>query len=289
MLFSDGTGPSNILAETDCMKLTILTDNKPSANGLLNCEHGLAIHFAYKGRSFLVDTGATSLFAVNARTLGIDIADVDYLILSHAHADHTGGLRTFLENNSKAKVYLSQSVFGNSFCSTRRGAKRDISPDQSLFEQYSERFVPVVRNMTLCEGVSIISDIKDSYKRPAANATLLRNDAPDDFSHEIFVTADTDSGKVVLSPCSHCGALNIIDSAEGDISHYVGGLHLLDSDGYFVYESDEELYGIAAAIKERNIKLHTGHCTGERAKKIFSQFSEHLFSEFCTGYTLCLD
>lgn len=271
------------------MQLTILIDNSPSVERELCCEHGLSMHFTYNGKSFLVDTGATSLFAENAYALGIDIAAVDYLILSHAHADHTGGLRTFLEMNSKAKVYLSQNILGNSYYSTRRGAKRDISPDHSLFEQYSERFVPVCGNILLCEGVSIISDIKSTYKRPAANATLLKNDAPDDFSHEIFLTVGTASGKVILSPCSHMGTMNIIDSVDGRISHFVGGLHLLDSDERFSFESEEELFAIAATFKEKGILLHTGHCTGGCAKKIFSQVLDSLYSEFYAGYILWVD
>ncbi len=268
------------------MQLTVLIDNKPSASGTLHSEHGLSMHFNYGGRSFLVDTGATPLFAENAAALGIEIADVDFLILSHAHVDHTGGLRTFLERNSKAKVYLSQNILGNSYYSTRRGAKRDISPDHSLFEQYSERFFPVSGSTSLCEGVVVISDIKSLHKKPAANATLLKNDAHDDFSHEMFVTVDTPQGKVLLSPCSHMGAMNIMDSVDGTLSHFVGGLHLLDSDERFSFESEEELRAIATAFKEKGIHLHTGHCTGENAKRIFLQQLGGLYSEFYTGYTV---
>ena len=268
------------------MQLRILIDNKPSVERELCCEHGLSMHFTHNGKSFLVDTGATSLFAENAYALGIDIAAVDYLILSHAHADHTGGLRTFLEMNSKAKVYLSRDVFGNSYYSTRRGVKRDISPDHSLFEQYSERFIPVAGNISLCEGIEVIADIKSASKQPAANATLLKNDVPDDFSHEIFLTVETASGKVILSPCSHMGTMNIIDSVDGRISHFVGGLHLLDSDERFSFESEEELFAIASLFKEKRIHLHTGHCTGECAKRIFSHRLGSLYSEFYTGYTV---
>ena len=266
------------------MRLTVLIDNRPSPCGSLHHEHGLAMHFTYKGKSFLVDTGASALFAGNARALGIDIADVDYLVLSHAHADHTGGLRAFLELNSKAQVYLSQIVIGNSFCSTRRGAKRDISPDGSLFGQYSSRFVPLTGDIELCEGVAIISDIRCAGDCPKANATLLKNDLPDDFSHEICLTVESVSGRVVLSPCSHKGVTNILDSIPGNVVHFVGGLHLLDIDENTSYESEDELHAIALAIKARGTHLHTGHCTGECAKRVLSQVLGASFSEFFTGY-----
>ena len=266
------------------MRLTVLIDNMPSPCGSLHHEHGLAMHFTYKGKSFLVDTGASALFADNARALGIDIADVDYLVLSHAHADHTGGLRAFLELNSKAQVYLSHDVIGSSFFSTRRGAKRDISPDGSLFGQYSGRFVPLAGNIQLCDGVAIISDIRCAGDCPKANATLLKNDFPDDFSHEICLTVETGSGRVVLSPCSHKGITNMLDSIMGDVAHFVGGLHLLDIDENTSYESDDELRAIASAVKSRGVHLHTGHCTGDRAKRVLSQVLGASFSEFFTGY-----
>ncbi len=50
------------------------------------------------------DTGASDLFIRNARLLHIDLQKVDYLILSHGHSDHTGGLRHFLELNKQATV-----------------------------------------------------------------------------------------------------------------------------------------------------------------------------------------
>ena len=79
------------------MKICVLVDNKTGGDDNLQAEHGLSIWFALNGKNYLVDVGASSLFVENAARLGIDIADVDVLVLSHAHADHTGGLAAFID------------------------------------------------------------------------------------------------------------------------------------------------------------------------------------------------
>ena len=78
------------------MKLKVLVDNNLGEGDVLISEHGLSIWMEIDGRQWLIDTGASDAFARNAIQLGIDIANVDYLILSHGHSDHCGGLETFL-------------------------------------------------------------------------------------------------------------------------------------------------------------------------------------------------
>lgn len=74
------------------MKITVLIDNNPDPELSLCHEHGLSFYFEIDGLKWLFDVGASDQFSVNARKLDIAIKDVDYLILSHGHKDHTGGL-----------------------------------------------------------------------------------------------------------------------------------------------------------------------------------------------------
>ena len=85
------------------MKLCVLVDNALGVQDELIAEHGLSIWMELDGEKWLIDTGLSDAFAKNASILGIDIADVDYLVLSHGHIDHCGGLETFLSLNNKAK------------------------------------------------------------------------------------------------------------------------------------------------------------------------------------------
>jgi 7,8-dihydropterin-6-yl-methyl-4-(beta-D-ribofuranosyl)aminobenzene 5'-phosphate synthase len=269
------------------MKICVLVDNKTCDGSNLQAEHGLSIWFALNGKNYLVDVGASSLFVENAARLGIDIADVDVLILSHAHADHTGGLAAFIENNDKAAIYVSQHVCGNSYYSTRRGSKRSISIDAEVLSSCGDRVQYIDGNAVVDEGVTIVSDILCTTPVPKANGTLYVNDMLDDFAHEMAVVADVGDERVLLSPCSHKGILNILNAVGGaSVTRFVGGLHLLDSDDNFQFEECDEIVSLANEIKACGVTLYTGHCTGETAKGLFSDILGDRFAEFYSGFTL---
>ena len=110
------------------VKATILADNRSSNPVLFPTEHGLSILLDTGSLLVLLDTGASDLFIRNARTLGMDLADVDYVFLSHGHNDHAGGLRAFLEINDKAKIQARYR------CLSRLDGRRLRYQDSSLSE-----------------------------------------------------------------------------------------------------------------------------------------------------------
>ena len=270
------------------MKLCVLVDNTPDVREDLVAEHGLSIWMEHGGEKWLVDTGLSDAYALNASRLDIDIAEVDYLVLSHGHIDHCGGLEKFLSLNNKAKIYISANVENKHFYSTRHGSKRDISLDYSLIEKYRQRFIFVDKNATVNNNVNIVTSFPNNSPKPLANNTLLANDTLDDFNHEIAVEITTDNGVVIISPCSHNGILNTLDAFAhiGNFTHYIGGTHLVDG-----YESDEDLQQLATMIKSRypQLKLISGHCTGNNAKKVFHEELNDNFIEFYTGFSLVIE
>lgn len=270
------------------MKLCILVDNNSDQRNDLVAEHGFALWLEIDGLKWLVDTGASDVFARNAVQLGIDIAEVDYFILSHGHSDHCGGLETFLSLNDKAQIFVSANVMGNHYYSTRRNAKHDISLNHSLIATNAHRFTMVDEDIKVGNSVKIISTFAKNHSMPMANGTLLVNDAPDDFSHEIAIAITTSNGIVIISPCSHNGVINTIEACShlGEISHYIGGTHLVDD-----FESEEQLHLLASNVQQHfpHLTLITGHCTGECAKKAFHEALNDKFIEFYTGFSLFID
>ena len=83
------------------MKISTLIENLVNKKGL-SAENGLALYIETGNKKILFDTGQTGLFMKNAKVLGISIEDIDILVLSHGHYDHTGGLYPFLAKNNKA-------------------------------------------------------------------------------------------------------------------------------------------------------------------------------------------
>jgi 7,8-dihydropterin-6-yl-methyl-4-(beta-D-ribofuranosyl)aminobenzene 5'-phosphate synthase len=71
----------------------------------LGCEHGLSLYIETAKHIILFDVGASELFFQNAKKLGVNIADVDFLVISHGHYDHGGGLKAFLRENEKSRSF----------------------------------------------------------------------------------------------------------------------------------------------------------------------------------------
>lgn len=95
-------------------KITTLVENAVYRRNL-QAEHGLSLLIENNGYKILFDTGQSDLFIRNATLSDIEIAEVDFLILSHGHSDHTGGLRHFLSVNKKASVICKQEALYRKF------------------------------------------------------------------------------------------------------------------------------------------------------------------------------
>lgn len=88
------------------MKATVLSDNIPAEN--LGCEWGLSIFIEYHGKHILLDAGASGLFLTNADVLGLNMKDVDFGVLSHAHYDHADGIPEFFRVNRPHRSILGK-------------------------------------------------------------------------------------------------------------------------------------------------------------------------------------
>ena len=94
-------------------KITVIVDNI-SDRGMKG-EWGLSIMAEVGEKKILLDVGASELFAENLEKLGFDMADIDYAVLSHAHYDHSSGMRRFFADNQKAKFYLRDGAGENCY------------------------------------------------------------------------------------------------------------------------------------------------------------------------------
>ena len=175
------------------MKIVVLSDNRQLQESL-EFEHGLCIYLETKKYKCLLDTGASDMFIHNAEQMVIDLADVDYVFISHGHSDHIGGLQAFLAINSKAKIILSGNALSQRFFSVRKGI-REISSKIDI-SNYRDRFV-FIDKLTEFENEIFAFPCQDAiYPSPKANSTLMTEDSnglkPDNFNHEIEVCFGAD-------------------------------------------------------------------------------------------------
>lgn len=271
------------------MKITVLVDNSPCSSELeLQTEHGLSLYIEHNNQKILCDMGATGVFADNAKALGIDMASCDFAFISHGHNDHCGGLEYFLENTTSKKVYIHSSIANEEYFSTRRGELRNLCCNHRLFDEYRERFNYIETTTQIGKGVFAVQCNTRKEPMPYGNIFLLKKagekEENDTFHHELSLVFVTAKGLIIFSPCSHCGALNIISECQTitgceKVYAYIGGLHFVESD-YCISEATD----FANTIKSRfpDTMVFTGHCTCDTAKEILKKTS-NMIDFFATG------
>jgi len=248
------------------MIVKVLSENTTSSKNL-GSEHGLSIYIETGTHKILFDTGASGLFAENADKMGVDLKKVDLAVISHGHYDHGGGLKTFLDINKKAKVYLHQKAFEPHYSNRPGGIKAYIGLDESLLP--NERFVFCGDRFVIDNELELFSGVKSKRLVPSGNTDLFVKDgdafAQDDFAHEQNLII-SENGKILLvAGCAHNGIINIIDqfnAEKGCLPDYViGGFHL-HNPGTKQNEAPNVVDEIGNFLLETHSQYYTCHCTG---------------------------
>lgn len=277
------------------MKAIVLIDNRRE-DAALSKEHGLSVYIEYAGKKCLVDVGLSDGFLSNAALLGVDIEAIDYVFLTHGHADHVGGLPFFLQKNKKAKVFVAENALTQKYFSTRRGLK-DISPNIKADLLYT-RMQYVSCDMEVDVGIRLLFNKEQRFAMPFGNQFLhqqIENElVSDDFKHELIVTFGEDE-LLVCSGCAHNGLLNMLQSVQqtidAPIRWVIGGFHLLDVDDMSQYESKDEIATIGNLLKEQypHTDFYTGHCTGDAPYQNLKSILDNKLSQFYAGKEIVLE
>ena len=277
------------------MRVTALIENsRLEGRDDLEPEFGLSLHVERDGTRILFDTGASGAFLRNAKTMDIDISDVDVAVVSHYHFDHGGGLEDFFEVNTRATVFLSQSPPAGRWFKALGVIKRPIGIDLDLLDRFADRIEYVSEMRVVAPGVYLLTSVGSTHRRPRGNSRLfVESDGglvPDPFDHELVMVVHEDDGMVVFSGCSHRGILNIIDAAAAQfprvpIKAVVGGFHLIGLPFYnSMAASRSEVREIGRQVMEKvEGPVYSGHCTGEKAYGVLEGVMGERLNRFQTG------
>jgi 7,8-dihydropterin-6-yl-methyl-4-(beta-D-ribofuranosyl)aminobenzene 5'-phosphate synthase len=241
-------------------------------------EWGFSALVEADGRRILFDTGARPDTVLNnAREMGVDLANISELILSHSHWDHTGGFIALRRELAKSNpAALSRTHVGKGIFLSRvspAGTEANIMIDaRKQYEAGGGVFIEHAKAEEIFPGAWLTGPIPRKF--PERNWTMngksgtLRmpdgSTAEDTLPEDQSLVFDTDRGLVILSGCAHSGIINTIDYArhsvrEAPIVSAIGGFHLFESD-------DDHLKWTGEKLREFGVQSLMGaHCTGIEA------------------------
>lgn len=251
------------------MKVTILMEDT-CGNCICEYEHGLSVYFETENHKILADTGASSKTIENAKRLGISLADVDTVFLSHGHYDHSGGIRAFVEMNPKADIYMQRSALGEFY-----HGERYIGIDKKIIS------LPTVKvldgEVRISQELSVFAGITGRRNWPQGNRSLSvkkgEQFVQDEFKHEQCLVIKGEK-TVLFSGCAHNGILNILDRYSelygGCPNVVISGFHMVKKTEY-TEEEEETIRNTARELAKLPIRFYSGHCTGEKAMNMMQE------------------
>ena len=253
------------------MKITALVENK--SNSELKAAHGLSLYIETNNHKILFDLGPDHTLFENAEKRGIDLSEIDTVIISHGHADHGGSLGKFLEVNSKAKIYIQKNAFEPHYTKLLF-LKVPVGLDKTL--QDSPQIVPINGDYKIDDELTLFT-VSDTAKcHSPANDVLYDHNGRDSFSHEQNLII-TENQTALITGCGHAGVVNILDKAKSyQPTFCIGGFHLFNPVARKTVPS-ALLDQIAQQLScYRDTKFYTCHCTGLKAYEHLSKQLKNL-------------
>ena len=215
------------------MKLTVLTDNTTRIDAYYLGEPGVSYFIKCDGKHILFDTGYSDVYLRNAEALHIDLHQLDAIVISHGHNDHTGGLE-----------YLPGDIRGISLIAHPDAFAPKAYDGMSIGsvlqeEELRNRFQMVLsaEPVELSEHLVFLGQIprrNDFEGRDPIGLRLLDKVLePDYLPDDTALVYRGINGLTIITGCSHAGICNITEYAKeicGDsrIDGIIGGFHLLE-------------------------------------------------------------
>jgi 7,8-dihydropterin-6-yl-methyl-4-(beta-D-ribofuranosyl)aminobenzene 5'-phosphate synthase len=244
-------------------RVTILYDSF-GKSPTLTMDWGFAALVEYGGKRILFDTGnSPQIFEHNVKAAGVDLRKLDFVVMSHRHGDHMGGLAYLLKVNPTVKIFAPKErsgVYGDDQPSSTWYRKDPSLPAEQRYYRGAPpeiihmgeawpnaNFQLIDKNIEIVPGMYLIALVSDQ-----PGTLELR---------ELSLAIRTPDGLVLVVGCSHPGVEHIVQEASAIDPHInllFGGLHQIQA-------PDPEVERIARVLHDQYKldRIAPGHCTGE--------------------------
>lgn len=245
-------------------RITILYDAFSDSKDVA-MDWGFSALVEHDGKRILFDTGNNpAIFEHNVKALGVDLTHLDFVVISHRHADHSTGLKYVLKVNPTLTVYAPKegsSQFGGAYPQAFLRSAPSLPAKMRYFDGNYPDKLPVGQ---LYEGGNFI--LIDTLTEIAPGTflvpTISKNPGTLEL-RELTLAIKGPQGLTLVDGCSHAGIEEILQAATAIDSRFhivFGGLHLVTT-----LEDQIDLLVSNLKNKWKLEKIAPGHCTGEAA------------------------
>lgn len=247
------------------MKITCLVDNGVEPGTPFWGEHGLALLIESQHGRLLLDTGASgSVLLHNLELRRIEPQSISALAISHAHRDHTGGLRAILGLRLGLPLYANHDLLRERF---RRQDHRinpcglPLTPVE--LEQGADLRLSTDRQEILPGSWTTGEITPRPHPEGRSSSHIIRQGgawAPDPYQDDMALVLESQAGLVLVCGCCHAGLLNTLEHVRrtfgADPVAVVGGTHLVSADADHLNQLMKQLDRLGSPA------LYLNHCTG---------------------------
>jgi 7,8-dihydropterin-6-yl-methyl-4-(beta-D-ribofuranosyl)aminobenzene 5'-phosphate synthase len=254
-------------------------------------EHGFSmlIRIFYNGtsRSVLFDTGGSPEGVVtNAGRMGLDLSEIESIVLSHGHYDHFGGLLAVLKvvNKQDLPIIVHEDMFktrgvaeSNGTIRKYRDFPRDDQVKPARYVRTRQPYLTADKTVLVTGEIPRETDFEKGFPRHRVFANGQWQPDPWILDDRAIVINIRQKGLVVVSGCAHAGIINTTHYAQqitgiNDVLAIMGGFHLVGK------ECEPRISQTVEKLKLINPNLIApSHCTGWKGIRAIAEAMPHAF------------